>query len=124
MNHDDHDQARADIRQRQHEICNRVFAAAGDANVKMRELNAALIAAGLPALPREVNEEQIINGRTVDPLLHAMLLEEFGRIIDQAPGDHRGRTVREALKALCMTMAEAEALEQKRVRERLGWRAS
>ncbi len=49
----DHDTARTDTRQRQREIADRVLADAGNDGATRHEVNAALVAAGVPVLETE-----------------------------------------------------------------------
>lgn len=126
MTDTDQTTATADIRRRQREVVSatiRNAEAAGRRGVTLRDLRQALADAGLPAPDDNVDMERLMNGDQ-DPELQVLMLDALLEICREAPGFSDGAmTIGEAIEALGMTPAEAEALCQKRVAEQLGGKA-
>ena len=117
----DHKTARRDIRRRQKEIAENTvleFSRAGR-YATSKEVNAALVAAGLPPARDDEEFDEIYRG-DLDPQLQAMVLSELVTIMQEAPGYSPDCTLGDCLGQLGMTQQEAEALALRRIHEKLG----
>ncbi len=126
----DHETAKKEIYQRKVEVCERVAeangAATGDYAIGPHECNDALIAAGLPIITTWVEWFSILYGpQPTDPAARELKRLAHNEVMDISNAATRRNIelcAEDALLAIGITWAEAEALATKRARDKLGLR--